>query len=468
MAKTLLYSLPDEIMVSVMTNVLPGSAEILTETGPLSRKSLLLVLTSICSRIRNLVLDVPSMWAHITFDARRTVWMELCVLRAKQSSLSMHLAIRQNEAYPRELLSKFLSKVKFLEVYVFGLPYSGSLRSIMDSVDQSALQSLVLRTFRLNLIGDEISSLQHTRNLTHLRISVTTLWDLPPIPSLQTLVLSSVQVQTHILHRFLSSAPELSDIEFDILNLSDRSTVGPAHLPRLRSLSVVTFSTEDMVKTLDLMPTPSHALKILIANNSMGPWEISHDVQAVFDRVEQFRTKALHQAIIIPALLLSTGVPADSGHSVGPPVSISLRDTWDKQPSLTCTWHRVDISHSSPLLDSIRIMHVRQRDRGGVDTSPLRLCPNVGSLVVRKQARDAWDKTPQDYDQREHELEKTVSDLDKYIRGRSDEGRPLNSFTFEVLREEETSSTWRGMFDRLAAEYGSGCVTWTVGRERGR
>jgi hypothetical protein len=468
MAKASFGSLPDELLLLVIANVFHNLEDTEGSEWTYTHNKLLLTMTAVFKRLRALVIQIPHIWADVIFEGRRTAWMELCITRAKQSPISMHLEIRlEHRKFSSEMLRKYLSRVRSLEIYVSGRPYEESLRLIIDSIDFSCLHNLHLRTYAWKSIGyHEIYSLQSAHNLTSLRVSSTSLAELPTFPALQKLALSYTSIQDDNLYQLLMSSPQLSDIDFDVLNLSQwhGHIIRPAHLPRLRNLSVTVFNPEEIVPTLSIVPNPSHKLNIAI-KNVIGPWEISDDIQTILDRVEEFRDSALSGTSLAPVLIATAWARAISGHDEGVPVSLALRDTWDKTPSLICTWDRAVIMRTDPFLNSVTAIHVRHKTLrdGGVDTSPLDICPNAENLVIRKEARDAWDETIQDRDEVERELKKTAHDLDEYIRKRRDEGRPFKSFTVEVPWGE-TSASWRSMFERLVAEYGSECVTWAAGK----
>jgi hypothetical protein len=413
----------------------------------------LCILTSICSHLRTLFLNTPGLWTAIDFEAQPTPWIDLCIYRARDTPISLELYINGDFHHEIELGRRCLSKASRLSVYLIRhskAALSAFWRAFDSSIDASRLEMLDITgsPFVEVLLDLNRPCLLKASKLCRMKLVDATVQGLAQLPALVNLEIQRAYISPGCLHSLFVSAPGLSKICLSDTKLTAQHVPGAMdqiYLPRLQTLQILHSSLEAVAAILHMISNPHRSLIIRVGN---AEWN-APDNTYIVERVQQFwASRQPSSPQIFPVAVVSAGGQV-AGH-----VKIEMIATTQEQKDYLKLYYQCQCTGTGPgsLVGSMRIktarIDCRYDQRLPMDF--LEWFDDVETLLIHDKGCSSgkWDQC--------------TDVLEAYVRRRRNQGRVLKSFFFRFRDEgPDTTGSMRSFHDRLAAEYGSGSVTWT-------
>jgi hypothetical protein len=248
-----------------------------------------------CRVLRDLILNTPALWAAIEMDRHAdSRWSRLCVSRAADAPLSIHITGRWAYHLDELRFDYLLELMPKAQHLTFTWPQNRTLLSIwpiLVVLDDSRLQSMVLRGWAWwPWSGPTHTNTQHFTRLDISSGFVSANATLPHLPSLRHLRLH-MNEHPIALPDFLASSVNLevvrinADLQSDQMstiaaNLRERTA---AQMPCLRALEIE-GSANYMELLLNLFPDPSCYFGIVISDTK-------HDGLVIYRKASTGLTK---------------------------------------------------------------------------------------------------------------------------------------------------------------------------------
>jgi hypothetical protein len=380
-----LLCLPTEIIVAIVKESLPEKE--------LELPGALYALTSVCSHLRFLLIDTPSLWTLVNFfwKYKSADQIDLFMNRSAQYPLRVVVPIDEDFEDADERIIPCLTRAYSIKVLFFSGSFAQRFLDTLESLDPFALERLDLRADALPeleelvILSPEFISAAMCRTLVTLRIFKFFVSGFPRLPCLRNLHIDESVLSIADLHGLLSHTPLLQSVRLtNILYIEpepDSPFVPRALLPRLEYVELSSYD-EAVASMINVIPNPRLGFVVDLQGPLEGPLtpcSSSTGISGlVASRLREFRPGDWPSGVVNSTISRGTTGGA-----------ISFRTAPDITPSLLYGAAYTAFSHD-PMLS--HIVHVDLFCQGHPNTMPhmqsletfLNHFPSLASLSIHR------------------------------------------------------------------------------------
>jgi hypothetical protein len=459
-ALTPIGRLPSELLVYLVQKLLE-----LTEIGGVPQA--LLSVTSVCSRIRVVLVDAPVLWSRLVFLDRR--WTKpicnLFLIRAVPHPLEVTFGLGwdPSRASSYKDAGECLPRIGSLSTYLAGQP---GFLSMLQSTDMPLLKTLKLVSFSSVTVSpnaDILTPMSCTcvRSLYLHQVQIATI---PHFPTLRFLHLSHANCPFQQVKALILRTPALFSVT--LVDAVQRDTTEevpceaePGHAAELAHRTLDTLIIREtliyVLGLISILPVPSHIFDVEITLDLLSPptaWSSSVGPNAlVMSRIRQFWTSTMKNEQLFPAGEVTWEHIHGGFRQQILYEAVERRD----ERSLLRFASPCRIKDPDPNVDDVTTLRVHTTRHTissphdlAVTDLQLHCLPNVEHLVVSVSSHEAYleDDRPR------------MQILEDWISARHREGRPLRSITFASCPNQLMD-----LFNRLRDQQTASSVTWEDG-----
>jgi hypothetical protein len=438
---TLLYQLPDELLLNIAGHLILKQEEI-------PRKDLFSIC-AVSQRLRHLFNSSPELWSRVDSS-----WKRGCLDHFLSSAADhpLHLVInmlKMSTLGHTGILSELMPRLTSVAGTVhYDMDGTALWSKLNTTVAASALRSIELSSSNFKtVIEDGGLMTAFCPGLTSLAlVNVVIVGELPPFPLLQRLKLWGTQCDPHGLHDFLLHSPFLKGISLSAVLGKRESALGFAEilqLVRLPNLEDLEIKDElrNAADLLGMIPDPRVSFTVHITTlEERSSWSSVHGLNGgIVSRLQRFWHTASRTEF--PEGYVISECPRAY---VWP--SIIFRSTrCDGGPSVDYRSFSTIAEHD-PLLPSVKTLYLScggGKSIGSMiptDEISMNLLPGVRTLIIIS-AR--WGTSS------------GLQRLEEWLLSQRDSGRAL-----QLVQFRGCSKSYRPLFDRLVSGGVAEAVTW--------
>jgi hypothetical protein len=462
-----LLDLPNELLVAVSEHVARACRLRLMHHA-------MVVLSSVCTRLRALIVDTPHLWENISAGWRADDWFACVLARARGQPLRVYVPIDAELPAKQGRLVSCLPAARSVSARFFD-DRSEVGRSFWDAFKSPAVcpSTLKLSFERRRTLDLQCFRMEMCEALTSLRLDQVTISDPGTLrlPALRFLKITSSSCPIAFMRGILVHTPRLEHLQlcYVIISRPDPSfsPLQPrSPLPALQCV-VLRGRARDITDIILMVPNPS--LRFVVELSESGPyapvWSSTTGMYgSIWRRLQEFWRQAAGGAAAFPAGSVTPHICGSTSGITHTPLGGSspfrfVSGLGAGAPALSYTG-AFAVKNRDPMLDHVKRVHLLCDDLNssasadiiGASTMPLQryldLFPNMEHMDIEGQGSRAcaWIE------------EAFLRGLEPWLAARCERGNPLRSIEFRDC-SDELLGFYRVVHGQLLAEV----VSWNVG-----